>query len=133
MLHAHAAAKDRTSIAHQDAAAAGYKDLRGSISGYGNLAKRLGAATGEENARIGLLVEFANPEGLRNKEWLVLMRDELLSRRGARAEGRILSRPLIEDLSSELGPRSRAPSATRDVARYQQPVGTASAPHLASL
>jgi hypothetical protein len=76
MLKVHAAAKNRTSIARRLAEAAGYADFRGFNSGYGILAKRLGAAMGKRDARIGLIVEFARPGELKNKEWLVFMREE---------------------------------------------------------
>ena len=72
----YATAKNRTSIARWLAESAGYRDYRGFNLQYGLLAKRIAKKMGIKDARISLLVDFAEPGSLRNKEWLVFMREE---------------------------------------------------------
>ena len=76
MLRVHAAAKNRTSIARHLAEAAGYRDYRGFNLQYGLLGKRIGKEMGMKDPGVSLLVDFAEPGSLKNKEWLVFMREE---------------------------------------------------------
>jgi hypothetical protein len=76
MLHAHYHSTNRTSTARELARQAGYKNYRGFNIRYGIFARELGKAMGlKASLRIGLLVEFASPGDLSNKEYLVFMRE----------------------------------------------------------
>ena len=76
LLSAHYAVKNRTYIARELARAAGYKNWRGFNIQYGLLAKRIGKKMKTKNPSIELLIEAARPGELRNREWLVFMREE---------------------------------------------------------
>jgi hypothetical protein len=76
VLRAHYAAKNRTSIFRELAKAAGYKSWRAVNLQYGLLAKRVGRKMKVKDPRITLLVEFAEPGELRNREWLAFMRED---------------------------------------------------------
>lgn len=72
-LRAHRDAPGRAATAKRLAEAAGYKDHRGVNLHYGRLAKRIGRELGRSEARLSLLVDFAPPRSLTNREWVLVM------------------------------------------------------------
>jgi hypothetical protein len=75
-LLAHYQAPGRALTMRKMAKKAGYKDYRGVNLWYGKLAKDVGLALGQTKERLGLLVEFAPPKSVTNKEWVIIMRPE---------------------------------------------------------
>ena len=73
-LQAHYKAPGRAQTATKLAQAAGYENFRGINLWYGRLADKIGAALGHKNANLALLVEFAPPRSVTNKEWVLMMR-----------------------------------------------------------
>ena len=57
--------------------AAGYMNYRGVNLWYGKLADRVGTQLGHTGAGLNLLVEFAPPKSITNKEWVLIMRPAL--------------------------------------------------------
>ena len=76
MLRSHYNSTNRTSTARMLSQKAGYKDHRGFNLRYGLFARDLGRAMGvKAGTDIGLLVEFASPGKLSNREFLVFMKE----------------------------------------------------------
>src|SRR4051812_11901449 len=75
-LRAHFDAPGRVLTATTLSQATTYKDYRGVNRWYGELARRVGVALGEPEARLSLLVEFVQPNALTNEQWLLIMRPE---------------------------------------------------------
>jgi hypothetical protein len=75
-LRAHYKAPGRALTARRLAQAVGYKSYRGINLWYGRLAARIGPMVGNPGAGMLILVEFAPPKSLTNKEWILVMRPE---------------------------------------------------------
>ncbi|GAB2489126.1 hypothetical protein [Arenimonas alkanexedens] len=75
-LQAHYKAPGRAQTATRLAQAAGYVDFRGINLWYGRLAEKVGSALGHKNAGLALLVDFAPPRSVSNREWVLIMRPE---------------------------------------------------------
>lgn len=75
-LRAHYKAPGRALTARRLAQEAGYKSYRGINLWYGRLAAKIGPMVGNSGAGMLLLVEFAPPKSLTNKEWILVMRPE---------------------------------------------------------
>lgn len=73
-LQAHYKAPGRALTATRLGQAAGYQDFRGINLCYGRLADKIGAGLGHQNAHLNMLVEFAPPKTVTNKEWVLIMR-----------------------------------------------------------
>lgn len=75
-IRAHARAKSRAVTFSQLAIAAGYRNYRAINLHYGKLARKIGDALGQPNARITLLLESHQPNAVTNREWVLVMRPE---------------------------------------------------------
>jgi hypothetical protein len=75
-LRVHYDAPGRALTATKLAEAVGYKDYRGVNLWYGRLADKIGAALGQIDPHLYLLVDFVPPNAATNKEWIFVMRPE---------------------------------------------------------
>lgn len=75
-LRAHYDAPGKALTAKRLAQNVGYKNYRGINLLYGILAAKIGLLVGQPNSGLLLLVEFASPKSITNKEWILIMRPE---------------------------------------------------------
>ena len=73
-LQKHFDASGRAATMTQLAAAAKYASFQGANLQYGLLASRSGTAMGWYDATLSLLVDFIQPRGVRNHEWVLVMK-----------------------------------------------------------
>ena len=73
-LKAHYKARGRAATMTQLAKAAKYQRFTGVNLRYGMLANRIGQELGIPDARLSLLVDFIAPQGVTNREWVLVMK-----------------------------------------------------------
>lgn len=78
LLKAHYKAPGRAITARVLAKQLGYRNHGGVNLCYGKLAARIAASMGAPRARLSLLVDFAKPRTLTNKEWILIMKPEFV-------------------------------------------------------
>jgi len=75
-LRAHYKAPGKALTAKRLSQRVGYKSYRAINLLYGLLAAKMGRLVGQPNSGLPLLVEFAPPKSITNKEWILIMRPE---------------------------------------------------------